>query len=705
MIRTASAAALAGLLLAGCANPMDDEKWRSRHLFTTEGPVDPMAARLESVGPGKRPLLVQFDGRVRPEWRTAVETAGIEVRGYFPENALLVEATSEQALRLGELPAIRAVVGQKPSWRIDPRLLRMEGSERLDVLVEIGGPGDREAAVAAIAAAGGLLTEEPADWLLRASVPADRIDALAEEPAVRFVEQTPLFEAQNDEARFVLGSADAKSRPVELRGEGQIVGVADSGVDESSCFFEGGKLVAYQGAARDESGHGTHVAASIAGDRFANGVAESYDGMAPAAALYVQDVGSEAGTALDGIPRDLGRLFQPAYDAGVRIHSNSWGSGNSIYGPTARSLDAFVAAHPDFLVLAANGNDGPTAGSVGSPAVAKNLIAVGASGTGDRAAAITDFSSRGPAADGRIKPTLVAPGQEIWSAAAGEACSVTSKSGTSMATPIAAGAAALARQYFTEGYYPTGAASAGDGFAPSAALLRAVLVAGAGALGAEAGEGGVPSNGQGFGRIDLGRALFFAGEADGERLWIAEEGEPVALGEMARFTLEVEEGAALQVALAWTDAPGVSGATRALVDDLDLELVAPDGTSYRGNALEDGASVPGGAWDRENVEEVVRLPAALAGTWELRVRGANVPEGTRPFAVAAIGSIRGASEGGRAEIPPEAPPDRVEQVAREIGDAAGCGAAGGGAVPVAGIAAVLVALRRRRRVAGSATHR
>jgi len=710
MARSARAAAVAALAilssgLSGCGDPNDDDAWRSRQLFTTEGPIDPTLAPApaEPADEGPRPLLVQFDARVRPEWRAAIEAAGARVRGYFPENALLVEATPSQARALAALPSLRAVVAQRAAWRIDPQLLRTAVSASADVIVEID-EARRAAVEEAIVRLGGSVAERPATWMLRASVPHDRLEAVAGVDGVRFVEKTPVFRPRNDEARFVLGAGDARASAHGLRGEGQIVALADSGVDTGSCFFASDdKFVAYEPLAGDEvdgNGHGTHVAGSIAGDRFGNGVADSYDGMAPAARLFVQDVGAGSAESLDAIPRDLANLLGPAYAAGARIHSDSWGTSSAVYGPTARSLDAFVATHPDLLVLVANGNDGPEPGTVGSPAVAKNVIAVGASGTGEFAGELAPFSSRGPSGDGRTKPTLVAPGAAIFSAAAGQDCAVVARSGTSMATPIAAGAATLVRQYFTDGYYPAGAATEA-GFEPSAALLRAVLLAGAADLGEDAGEGAVPSNGQGFGRVDLGRSLWFAGDPTRERLWIANgDASRVGLGEALSWDVPVQQGTDLHVALAWTDVPGVSGAARALVQDLDLEVVAPDGTVYRGNG--------GRSWDRDDVEEVVHVRGAAAGNWTVRVHGANLPEGDQAFSLAVIGAAE--DDGAVLDVPdpvrlPDAPthaptgevPVEDDPLGALVRDAGGGCAAGGGAASLGGAALAIAALLRRRR--------
>jgi uncharacterized protein (TIGR03382 family) len=609
-----------------------------RPIHTVDGPVDLGAETPPEPADGRRhPYLIQVEGRVDEEVEAAIAATGAIPERYFPDDALLVLATPGEAARARELPWVRAAAAMPASWRIDPALKAVRPDATAAVLVELA-PGAEAAAVArAIADLGGQPGEAPASWLLEAHLPGRAIEPLAARPDVLYVAPAPEFRVANREARQVVeGETVDGAGPLAergLRGQGQLVAVADGGVDLDSCYFAGDKVAAYEAwddDGGDETGHGTHVAGSLAGDRHENGLADGNDGLAPAARLFVQDVGSRDDTSLDRVPADLGRLFRSAYRAGARIHSDSWGTPGATYGPVARSLDLFVADHPDFLVLVANGNSGPEEGSVGSPATAKNALSVGASGAGDRVDRVASFSSRGPTADGRVKPTLLAPGASITSAAAGRTCAVTTKQGTSMATPVLAGAAAVARQYFVDGYYPTGRATPGDGFSPSAALLRATLLAGAMPL-----EDGDPRE-TGFGRADLAGTL---APEPGRRLWVDDEGTGLEVGEEAAYEVELTAEGPLRIALAWTDVAGTSGSTKALVNDLDLVIDGPDGT-FRGNVFAAGHSVIDGEPDRRNVEEVVALPEARPGTYRVRVVADNVPRGRQAFALAALGAIR-----------------------------------------------------------------
>jgi hypothetical protein len=474
-----------------------------------------------------------------------------------------------------------------------------------------------------------------------------------------------------------------------LYGQGQVVGVLDTGIDPDMCYFRdtarglpprnecnGGTLTdtlqrkvlavdflwssectgGISGTEWDTQGHGTHVAGTVAGDNFANPLThDAGDGMAPGAKLVVQDCGYQVNACADcpgiGCPVvDLNPVFQQAYSQGARLHTNSWGDQEDAtvqnnYTTGSQDVDEFMWNHKDFLIFFAAGNSGPGTASVGSPSTAKSAVSVGATLRGTSANSMASFSSCGPTDDGRIKPEVTVPGSSIISAAhdtsiTSNNCGTRSSSGTSMATPGAAGLTALIRQYYVDGWYPTGAANVGNAFTPSAALLRATLVNSAANM---TGTTAIPANCQGWGRVLLDNALFFQSEA--RTLFVRDDNTGFASGssnETRAFTFTVAAGQALKATLAWTDFPSTPAANPHINNDLDLSVSGPSGT-FLGNVFASGQSTTGGAADRRNTLEQVLINAPVAGTYTVTVRSFSVPNGPQPFALVVTGAVTPAS--------------------------------------------------------------
>lgn len=269
----------------------------------------------------------------------------------------------------------------------------------------------------------------------------------------------------------------------------------------------------------DTFGHGTHVAGVVAGDKLSHPLLhDRADGMAPGARLVIQDAGVHADPCADlpglGCPVvDLKPLFQQAYNQGARLHTNSWGDDEEAlvqnnYTTASQDVDQFQWEHKDDLIFFAAGNSGPRRGTVGSPSTNKNGVSVGATLRGPRARTMAVFSSCGPTADGRIKPDITLPGTDIVSAGSDDRinshnCGISVATGTSASSPAAAGLTALIRQYYMDGWYPTGSRNPADGFTPSAALLKATLVSSAADM---PNARPIPDRCQGWGRVQRPRS-------------------------------------------------------------------------------------------------------------------------------------------------------------------------------------------------------
>jgi len=606
----------------------------------------------------------------------ALQAADIDVIDYVPEWTYIVRMSPAAAERATTLPSVSWTGLYQPLYKTDPNVRRLSAGQVIDLNVQLF-PGEPFAGPAEAARhAGGLAVTATEGYRpkLRIQAPAvalnTLLDSLSREPGVAWIEHYPRYTMCNDDTIWVCQSGlyAGEITPVwdrGIHGQGEYVAVLDTGCDADMCYFYDStyglpgppnplqrKIYSYQdiyGSNNwDQVGHGTHTAGTVAGDNFANPLAHDVgDGIAPGAKLVIQDAGVPGDLQP---PDDLYGCLGDAFDDLARIHSNSWGwpSSGAGYHIDSQEVDAFTWDHPTFLSVYAMGNEGPSSGTMRAPGTAKNVVSVGATLHGASAESNADFSSHGPTSDGRIKPDVTMPGSGINSAAndySGSSfnCGATTMSGTSMATPGVAGACALIRQYYADGFYPTGAADSGSEFDPSAALVKATLINCAenmtGSYTADSGSGhaDAPSMGQGWGRVNLSNTLFFAGNA--RDLFLDDAAPGLTTGGVVEYPLAViSAGEPLEVTLVWSDYPSTPQASVNLVNDLDLELVHGT-TIYRGNNYSGGASVPGGTVDRRNNTECVRIAAPEPGLWTVVVRGFLVPQGPQPYAMVASGDF------------------------------------------------------------------
>lgn len=585
-------------------------------------------------------VVVQFDGPVEEEWKEQVEDLGVTLGDYIPDYAFIARVDGEKAQRaLKKLSFVRNVLPFHPVSKVSPTLRSTLG-KRADVDVAVIGfdrgvdMGRTLRRIVEEGDAEQVKSLEEAPHISMARLSGRSLEEVIQSDEVIAVVPVPERKQRNDRAAAIIRADDLAS--TGYTGEGQIVGVADSGLDTGDLDrihpdFEGRVKELYaigrKGDASDPDGHGTHVAGSIVGTGKASD--GQYKGMAPDAKLVFHSMLDEYGY----LAGDVSDILEEAYANGARIHSDSWGvDDDGEYGLDSFLFDQFLWEHPDMTALVAAGNAGVYGyETIGTPATAKNVIAVGASENdrpeldedeADDPDEVAAFSSRGTTADGRLKPDLVAPGSYILSTRSSLApdenfhglfnAFYAYLSGTSMATPVLAGGVAQVRQFLQENGVDN----------PSGALIKAMLISGADDLNED-------MRVQGFGRANLRRAI---------ETGFVDEKKGLKTGDVATYRLNVtDDSQPLAITLAWTDYPASLAAERTLVNNLNLRVVTPSGETLNGN---DFFHYP---YDDEvdnlnNVEQVwIKHPEE--GVYTVTVEGYNVPMGPQPYALAANGEL------------------------------------------------------------------
>ncbi len=595
--------------------------------------------------------VIQLEGPMTERRDARLLAAGVVLHDYLPVHAYLADLSRTDVKRLRALGFVTWVGHWQDAWKVDPTIgARVEPfttQERIDLenrgfvklAVTLFHGADLAQGMNDLAALGADVLDGnivARQGLVDLIFPHSQLALLAAEPYVQYIEEAGELTYRNSTNRWIVQSNISNNFPLYnngIHGEGQLIGILDGKVGSTHCSFTDGqpfgdshrKIQAYNTSTGYDQ-HGTHVAGTSVGDAFAE---DNTRGIAYLGKLCYGTIPSFSESAMK-------TKLLTHHNQGARMHTNSWGDdGTTQYNSLCRGIDDFSYTSEDSLVFFAVTNQS----TLRNPENAKDLLAVGASqdtpSQGNHCS-----GGRGPTNDGRRKPEIYAPGCNTISSS-GTGCGTAGLSGTSMASPAVAATGMLVRQYYTDGYYPTGRSEPGDEFLPSGALVKATLLNSSVDM---TGISGYPSATEGWGRVLADKALYFAGDA---RTLVAQEkrnAQGLSTGQADVYTIDVFGGAEqVRVTLVWTEPAAASGANPAYTNDVDLEVERPDGQTYLGNYFVSGESATGGTKDEKNNVEQVHVSNPAVGTWVVRVLATAVNVGPQGYALVVTGQV---AEGG-----------------------------------------------------------
>lgn len=570
-------------------------------------------------------VILQFKHIPDAKLQRRLQTQGILRVGYLQENAYL--AIVPKHIDWAEVPNLERVLVYPASMKLaaalsnnnyPPHAISEKGQILLNIYpFQTVAPSVLGAEIANLGAKLMAIQEGQ----LQVEATEDQLLKIAKIPAVFYIEtiaEAPVHEGyvgRNQQRTHWLGKGPADG----LDGEGIVMAIGDDGSVDHLDFAN--RVFDHTRFERGVHGDMTVGLAIGAGNLDPRAI-----GMAPAATLHLYNIEQY---------EHINQAVTNYQELGTVITSTSfWEGCGGAYTQAARSIDLQVNQSISLLHCFSAGNqgnancnnpygelvkaDGTRFGNItGGRKAAKHVIAVANLSAQDT---LINDSSRGPAADGRIKPDLAAPGSGQLSTDRENAYQLAS--GTSAASPTVAGAAALLYEAYRESH---------GGVDPPLALIKAILLNTADDLGRRG-----PDFEYGWGRPHLGRALSSLRE------------QPILAAavqhqEQKAFAIDVPAGIQrMKVMMYWNDPAALPFNERALVNDLDLSIQSPSGAIHLPWTLSsyphlDSLTRPAiKGKDRLNNMEQVEIEVTESGTYKIDVEGYQVPAGPQTFFITVL---------------------------------------------------------------------
>jgi len=566
---------------------------------------------------GKAFAIIQFEKIPSVEERKLLQQSGIELLNYIPNNAYTVTITGSLNPSLLANLKVRSIIEPVPMQKMQPELAKgifpawaIKVAGTIDVWMSFPKTFSFETVNTELRSKNfdiiSSLFKNYGIIILR--VPVQRLNELASLPYVEYIESAPHEEQPLNNKSTVNGRANVLRSSLiggrNLTGQGITIGIGDDSdplqhIDFSNRLIN--RVPAVGGS------HGIHVMGIASG---AGIIDERFTGFAPKATIVAQKN-----------VNILAYADEYAQDYGMVVTNNSYGINGTdcstfgTYSLYSSILDQQAFSLPEMQTVFAAGNSGGVFCSGSYPAgfrtvlgdfqSAKNVISVGNT---DETAVISSSSSKGPVADGRIKPEISAQGAVVYSTYPTN--TYFKNSGTSMASPAVAGGLVLLYQRYRQLHSNAN---------PKNGLMKALICNGA----TDKGNIG-PDYTYGFGWMNLLRSVKMLEQNN----YI---NDSVANADSNYHSITVPANTAqLKIMLYWNDPAAAVLASHTLVNDLDLEVFDPSSTKYFPALLD---TIPAnvnntattGADHINNIEQVV-INNPTPGTYSVKVRGTAVTQ-------------------------------------------------------------------------------
>jgi hypothetical protein len=577
-------------------------------------------------------MLLQFDHIPSAEEKQSLAANGVELLRYMPDNAYWASIHPKTSTIFSTLSKNSGIRWSKSSRAIDkldpdaaagkfPPNTRLRNGT-VEIWAVVFDDVDEAIAREQFAQLNCRILDRISTNVYRLAAPIASIRDVSALDIVEWVEAGPPPKKQtNATAALRLHNTEVYEPPYALTGAGVVVGIWDGGEVDHHRDFDSRLVIEDAGSKAED--HATHVAGIIGGSGRYNPNAK---GMAPGVEIHSYDWDEDINKMRQASTLGV-RLTNHSYDysAGWEEQTDGWRNlGDYLFGnynTYGYAWDAMVWDTGLLTFRAASndrdqGPDWPYGPRMDGPyrtilpgGSNKNGVTIGALADHDR---MTDFSSWGPTADGRIKPDLCANGYELTSTVLDNGYD--SFSGTSMASPAACGSAALLFELYQS-------VTAEE---PKAETLKALLIHGARDLGNPG-----PDYAFGWGMIDTRESadLIF------NRMWDA---GTISYRNRITYSITIPPNHPyVKATLVWTDAPGSPAAAKALVNDLDLQLRSPSGAIFYPWVLDKdnpSANATSGVNTIDNVEQVY-IENPESGEWTIEVIGSAITQDEGRFAL------------------------------------------------------------------------